>query len=96
MCVFVAISCVHCLKASIKRCVVSFFLKIASVDEFLVFGRRRFHSVEAAMENDLSPSVLYDLMIGCSRDVNVPDLSERCGSCFTFTSSWMYEGAIEL
>ena len=71
-----------------KECVFSFFLKIASVDEFLVFRGRRFHSFGSAMENDLSPSVLYDL-------INVPDLSARCGSYFTFTSSWMYEGAIE-
>ena len=69
----------HVSKALVKRCVFRRFLKISSDGELRMLAGSRFHSVGAAIVKDRSPRVVDDLNAGCSRLIELLDLSERSG-----------------
>ena len=79
----------------VKRCVFRRSLKISSEGKLWMLAGSQFHSVGAAIVKDRSPRVVDDLIAGCSRLIELLDLSERSGWRFTFISSEMYVGARE-
>ena len=54
-------------------------MKISSDGELRMLAGSRFHSVGAAIVKDRSPRVVDDLNAGCSRLIELLDLSERSG-----------------
>ena len=79
--------------AFIKKCVLSIFLNIATLQALRISAGRLFHNVGAATSNDRSPRVVNVFVLGKSSNNSVDDRKLYLVAALNLISSEMYSGA---